>query len=314
MQKTMKAIDRLNPLIKGLLIVLFAYIVIQISTNKVNASNEITGYKNTVTIQVEDGTKGVKKYLVKQDTVLNVLNQLNITLNEGDTLNLDTNYVVKNKDLIQILRISTSETKTQSVINYTTEYVQGKNLFTTETIQNGENGIQENVYINTYVNRVLKAQTLVTTNVIKPAKNTVVSTGTVQAGAYFTGKLTYYGGDATGSNGTSSSGVSLSATTGVMNSNSPYLVIGGQKYYCLAADPSIPFGTVIKITNHNLSVPSTIYGIVVDRGGAIKKNVVDIFIGSEKGGVKYFTGGTSYNTRFEIVSVGSGKNFWKAYY
>ena len=41
----------------------------------------------------------------------------------------------------------------------------------------------------------------------------------------------------------------------------------------------------------------------------IKKNHIDIFNGTEAG--KYFKGGTSNNTQFEIVSVGSGKNFWK---
>lgn len=49
------------------------------------------------------------------------------------------------------------------------------------------------------------------------------------------------------------------------------LSYNGGSYYCLAADPSIPFGTIIKITNHNLGIESTAYGIVVDRGGAIKK-------------------------------------------
>ena len=34
-----------------------------------------------------------------------------------------------------------------------------------------------------------------------------------------------------------------------------------------------------------------------------------IFNGTEAG--KYFRGGSSSNTQFEIVSVGSGKNFWK---
>ena len=86
----------------------------------------------------------------------------------------------------------------------------------------------------------------------------------------------------------------------------------GRKYYCLAADRSIPFGTVIKISNHNLNTDSTIYGIVVDRGGAIKGNKVDIFKGSEGSGAKYFGGGTSTNTKFEIVSVGSGRAyFWR---
>ena len=55
--------------------------------------------------------------------------------------------------------------------------------------------------------------------------------------------------------------------------------------------------------------PSTAYGIVVDRGGAIKGNKIDIFNGTEAG--KYFTGGTSNDTQFKIISVGSGKNFWK---
>ena len=90
-------------------------------------------------------------------------------------------------------------------------------------------------------------------------------------------------------------------------SHSAKLSYNGGSYYCLAADPSIPFGTIIKITNHNLGIESTAYGIVVDRGGAIKKNHIDIFNGTEAG--KYFKGGTSNNTQFEIVSVGSGKNF-----
>ena len=103
--------------------------------------------------------------------------------------------------------------------------------------------------------------------------------------------------------------LSLSPTTGVKGSHSAKLSYKGGSYYCLAADPSIPFGTIIKITNHNLGIESTAYGIVVDRGGAIKKNHIDIFNGTEAG--KYFRGGSSSNTQFEIVSVGSGKNFWK---
>lgn len=40
--------------------------------------------------------------------------------------------------------------------------------------------------------------------------------------------------------------------------------------------------------------------------GAIKGNKIDIFNGSEGSGNKYFGGGTSYNTKFEVVSLGSG--------
>ena len=135
--------------------------------------------------------------------------------------------------------------------------------------------------------------------------------GGIAKGTTFTGRLTTYGGDCKGCGGSSSSGLKLSAKTGVNNTNSPYLTYKGKKYYCLAADRSIPFGTVIKISNHNLKTSSTIYGIVVDRGGAIKRNKIDIFNGSEYK-KKYFTGGTSYNTKFEIVSLGNGRAyFWR---
>ena len=61
----------------------------------------------------------------------------------------------------------------------------------------------------------------------------------------------------------------------------------------------------------SLNTNSTIYGIVVDRGGAIKGNKIDIFNGSERG-KRYFGGGTSTRTRFEIVSMGKGKAyFWR---
>ncbi|WRK53208.1 3D domain-containing protein [Coprobacillaceae bacterium CR2/5/TPMF4] len=144
---------------------------------------------------------------------------------------------------------------------------------------------------------------------ISPATDTIIETGTLQEGAYFTGRLTTYGGDCAGGNGTSSSGIKLSPISGVQGSNSAKLTYNGRSYYCLAADPSIPFGTIIEISNHNLSIESTAYGIVVDRGGAIKGNKIDIFNGTEAG--KYFSGGTSNNTQFKIISVGSGKNFWK---
>ncbi len=69
---------------------------------------------------------------------------------------------------------------------------------------------------------------------------------------------------------------------------------------------------MIKISNHNLNTDNTIYGIVVDRGGVIKGNKIDIFNSSEGYGKTYFGGGTSYNTKFEVVSLGSGNaNFWR---
>ena len=66
----------------------------------------------------------------------------------------------------------------------------------------------------------------------------------------------------------------LSPTTGVKGSHSATLSYKGGSYYCLAADPSIPFGTIIKITNHNLGIESTAYGIIVDRVSTAASRIV----------------------------------------
>ena len=179
-------------------------------------------------------------------------------------------------------------------------------------IQKGKDGKAKRTYLLTYANGKETDRQMIKEEIIEKPVDKIIQYGGVLKGTTFTGRLTIYGGDCTGCGGTSSSGVKLSPTTGVNNTNSPYLYYKGKKYYCLAADRSIPFGTVIKISNHNLNTAGTIYGIVVDRGGAIKGNKIDIFNGSEGSGKRYFGGGTSHNTKFEVVSLGSGNaNFWR---
>ena len=282
--KTIKQIiSDADPRLKGVLVIMIAYVIVMATTITAGATQEIKGYKETIEIQYQDGAQEAKDYLVRQDSVKNVLKELDVTLGNKDTVNKDMSYIVQSKDLLQVNRISEEEVEEVQYVDSQTIETTGLHLFTTEELLSSE--------------------------VVTEKTDTIIAHGTVQPGAYFTGKLTTYGGDCAGGNGTSSSGISLSPTTGVKGSNSAKLSYNGGSYYCLAADPSIPFGTIIKITNHNLGIESTAYGIVVDRGGAIKKNHIDIFNGTEAG--KYFKGGTSNNTQFEIVSVGSGKNFWK---
>ena len=231
------------------------------------------------------------------------------SLGTKDTVNKDMAYIVQSKDLLQVNRISEEEVEEIQYVDSQTIETTGLHLFTTEVVQQGQRGQINNKVKVTYENGKIVKKELLSSEVVTEKTDTIIAHGTIQPGAYFTGKLTTYGGDCAGGNGTSSSGISLSPTSGVKGSHSAKLSYNGGSYYCLAADPSIPFGTIIKITNHNLGIESTPYGIVVDRGGAIKKNHIDIFNGTEAG--KYFKGGTSNNTQFEIVSVGSGKNFWK---
>ena len=49
----------------------------------------------------------------------------------------------------------------------------------------------------------------------------------------------------------------------------------------LAADPSIPCGTIVKISNLTFS-EEPIMGIVLDRGGLIKGNIMDFLVSPEE--------------------------------
>ena len=308
--KTIKQIiSDADPRLKGVLVIMIAYVMVMATTITAGATQEIKGYKETIEIQYQDGAQEAKDYLVRQDSVENVLKELDVTLGNKDTVNKDMSYIVQSKDLLQVNRISEEEVEEVQYVDSQTIETTGLHLFTTEVVQQGQQGQMNNKVKVTYENGKIVKKELLSSEVVTEKTDTIIAHGTVQPGAYFTGKLTTYGGDCAGGNGTSSSGISLSPTTGVKGSNSAKLSYNGGSYYCLAADPSIPFGTIIKITNHNLGIESTAYGIVVDRGGAIKKNHIDIFNGTEAG--KYFRGGSSSNTQFEIVSVGSGKNFWK---
>ena len=308
--KTIKQIiSDADPRLKGVLMIMIVYVMVMATTITAGATQEIKGYKETIEIQYQDGAQEAKDYLVRQDSVKNVLKELDVTLGNKDTVNKDMSYIVQSKDLLQVNRISEEEVEEVQYVDSQTIETTGLHLFTTEVVQQGQQGQINNKVKVTYENGKIVKKELLSSEVVTEKTDTIIAHGTVQPGAYFTGKLTTYGGDCAGGNGTSSSGISLSPTTGVKGSNSAKLSYNGGSYYCLAADPSIPFGTIIKITNHNLGIESTAYGIVVDRGGAIKKNHIDIFNGTEAG--KYFRGGSSSNTQFEIVSVGSGKNFWK---
>ena len=311
LKKAKEVVVSANSRTKGILAIACIYLIVMLTTVSSGAIDHIIDYIPTVDITVKDGVEEEKGYLVKQDTVENVLDELSITLNTGDTVDKDLNYIVQQNDSLRITRMETKTITVEEKIPFTT-ITKGSGGWTRTVTQQGEDGIVKKTYLVTYANKKEISRKVVKEEIIKAPVPKIITHGGIKVGTTFSGRLTTYGGDCTGCGGGSSSGVKLSATTGVNNTNSPYLTYKGKKYYCLAADRSIPFGTVIKITNHRLNLPGTIYGIVVDRGGAIKGNKIDIFKGSERGGKQYFTGPTSNNAKFEIVSVGPGGwNFWK---
>ncbi|MEG2801534.1 MAG: 3D domain-containing protein [Longicatena sp.] len=104
--------------------------------------------------------------------------------------------------------------------------------------------------------------------------------------------ITTYGVDCYGCNvvngrGGTAMGVALDLALGVQMSDGswqPGIKYGN--YYIIAADPSIPMCSIMKISNHGLSgsgitPDQPYYAIVLDRGGAIQGSHLDLYTGSE---------------------------------
>ena len=89
----------------------------------------------------------------------------------------------------------------------------------------------------------------------------------------FTGQMTAYRPNCKGCTGR----VSCPPRQDVRNGNIYYEDQVYGKIRILAADPAIPCGTIVKITNVTFS-QDEIIGIVLDRGGAIKGNIMDFLV------------------------------------
>lgn len=112
----------------------------------------------------------------------------------------------------------------------------------------------------------------------------------------FTGQMTAYKATCKGCTGR----VSCPPRQNVTNGNIWFNDNIYGKIRILAADPSIPCGTIVKISNITFS-NDTIIGIVLDRGGAIKGNIMD-FLVSESDSMD--TVGRQHNVNYEVLRWG----------
>lgn len=113
-------------------------------------------------------------------------------------------------------------------------------------------------------------------------------------GEVFTPRTTLYGVDCYGCNvredgtGNTATGIQLNPIRGVLQSDGTWLPgITYDGYYIIAADASIPFYSIVEISNHGLTgkgitPDQPIKAIVLDRGGGIRGGHIDLYIGSEK--------------------------------
>ena len=117
-----------------------------------------------------------------------------------------------------------------------------------------------------------------------------------------------YGCEQQNGRGQTAIGVTLDANLGVLMPNGNWQSgIKYGPYYIIAADPSIPLCSIIKFTNHGLSgnglqPDEEFYGIVLDRGGAIRGTHLDLYIGLERSPVIHKVQNTT--PQAEIIRIG----------
>ena len=165
---------------------------------------------------------------------------------------------------------------------------------------------------------VLEKEKLAGKRKVTPAKPAVMQFGgSVSVGSEFFPRTTTYGVDCIGCSGQYSgvggtaAGVKLSVSQGVLQPNGTWQSgIKYGDYYIVAADRSIPIGTVLEISNHGyngfgLVSGQPFYAMVLDRGGGIWENHLDLYAGSEKIGGLHIDYSV-HQPKAKIVSLGSG--------
>ena len=164
---------------------------------------------------------------------------------------------------------------------------------------------------------VLERKVVPGKDVLTPAQPAVMKFGgSVSVGSEFFPRTTTYGVDCIGCSGEISgeggtaAGVKLSNTNGVLQPNGTWKQgIKYGDYYIVAADRSIPMCSVLEISNHGYSgygltpgVP--FYAMVLDRGGGIWNNHLDLYAGSQKSSGLSIQYGI-HKPKATIVSVGN---------
>ena len=176
MKKIKEAIINADPRMKGLLVVMIAYIGIVATTLNAGATNQIDNYVETIDVKVQDGNQDQKDYLIRQASVSSVLDDLKISVNPQDILNLDLNYIVNKGDLIQITRVNQADIDEMITVESNTVNTTGLELFTTKVAQQGQNGQVKNTYRVTYENGNEVGRELIGSQVVSQATDTIIET------------------------------------------------------------------------------------------------------------------------------------------
>ena len=266
---------------------------------------QLTKYNQVHEVWINDGNTNINSYYVHANTVGDILNDLHIILGDEDSLNYELDYILQDREVIEITRVTYEEERKQVPVKFDTVYVESSDpdLVGIKLINEGVNGVEDVIYTVKKCNGVEigreETASEITTEPI-PCKFEVGSTTT---GYIFDGPLTSYGADCVGCGTRTAAGLYVTVV-GVKNEPKATLSYNGGEYYVLAADREFPFGTIVKVSNHSYGIPDPFYGIVLDRGGGVKGTHMDLYTGSQ---VTPLFGGHGGRVTFEIIAYGDGR-------
>ncbi|MGL5615236.1 MAG: ubiquitin-like domain-containing protein [Sarcina sp.] len=225
-----------------------------------------------------------------EDSVDEILKAENIAVDNDDRVSPEKDAEVKAGDKIQITRVEEQLVTSKAEIAYETEVKENNKLEkgTQKVVQEGAAGEKEVVTKVIYEDGNEFSRKVVSEKVIKEPKSKIVEKGT-KAKAVVSPTSNSSSGNS--GSGNSSSG-NFSYKKKMVMQATAYAGDGttatGRKpvrnpngYSTIAVDPRvIPLGTKVYIEGYG-------YAIAADTGGAIKNNIIDLFMNSESECIKW---------------------------
>jgi len=209
---------------------------------------------------------------------------------------INTTYKTKGKTLVVDSYSVGEEPTTITVVNEVLK--KGEKAWLSNYLHDGQPALdlkQYQIEYHPFTKALIASELIEETAAAIPMEPNIYIKGTkVALNAFFNPKFSRYGVNCKGCSGQRSGhgnfavGIGADVERGVRQFNGKYKKgITFEGYYIVAADRAIPFCTILKISNHNfkgegLKPGEPFYAVVLDRGGAIKKNRLDFYIGDER--------------------------------
>ncbi|MCR4963881.1 MAG: G5 domain-containing protein [Firmicutes bacterium] len=220
-----------------------------------------------------------KAYTLKSApvTVAEALQEAGVFLGVNDEISVPTDQYLREDTQIQIARITKEEVVEEEEIEPTVVRQEDANMASgrTETIQVGESGIRQNIYSVTYRDGQECQRELIESKVTQEPGTTIVAYGTkvLASRSESRGGGVQWSESAGEKNFSYSKKLTVEATaytaTGNRTATGTWPKVG-----TIAVDPRyIPLGTRVYIDGYG-------YATAEDTGGAIKGNIIDLYMNS----------------------------------